>query len=212
MDFPQVHAGGALVGLSVFGDGGFATLAPLEVQIWGVPFECFTTKLSHRLGSALGETTTPTLHRSDISGGLYFRDEPVFDLTAELSDEIAVDHVVPSKGHIGANCPRKAELEGVPPRYGTFTISKETGPPIMEKMMARRKNKFNWLRAVSQRPSSSHPSGFKLTRPPASGMGRTRAVGAHGDSVWEDTRRPTHGRMGGKDAATRSNCMTNSCY
>ncbi|CAI0475492.1 unnamed protein product [Linum tenue] len=163
----------------------FSSMADIQKAEKGSPWIFSKFMLVVRSWASPSLAVRP-LHRSDISGGLYLRAEPVFDLTAELPDEIVADHVVPSKGNGSAD-------------YG-------------EEMMARRKNKFTWPRAVSQRPSSSHPGGFKLSRPSASGMGRTRAVGAHGDSVCEDTRRPKHSRMGGKDAATRSNCMTNSCY
>ncbi|CAL1399549.1 unnamed protein product [Linum trigynum] len=162
--------------------------APLEVQMWGVPFECFTAKLAQRLGSALGETTAPTLHRSDVSGGLYFRAEPVLDLAAPLPVEIEAVHVKAGKGnfivkikyerlpvfcyfcgiigHIGANCPRKAELEDDSPRYGRFTVSEESGPEIIEDMLSRRKKRFTWLRAMSQKPPSFRlAGGFKMPRP-----------------------------------------------
>ncbi|CAL1390477.1 unnamed protein product [Linum trigynum] len=171
--------------------------ASLEVQIWGVPFECFTAKLAQRLGSALGETASPTLHRSDVSGGLYIRAEPVLDLAAPLPVEIEAGHVIPAKGHIGANCARKAELEGGSPRYGGFTVSKESGPEITENMLSRRKKRFTWLRAMSQKPSSSKVAGgFRIPRPPADNRVLVAQMGDQLGHSWEDTQRPRPGRVG----------------
>ncbi|CAL1352017.1 unnamed protein product [Linum trigynum] len=192
---------------------------PLEVQMWGVPFECFTAKLAQRLGSALGETTTPTLHRSDVSGGLYFRAEPVLDLAAPLPVEIEVGHVTAGKGnfivkikyerlpvfcyfcgiigHIGANCPRKADLEEDPPRYGRFMVSEESGPEITEDMLSRRKKRLTWLRAMSQKPPSFRPAGgFKTPRPQATSGVLVAQMGARLGSNWEDTRRPRPVQVG----------------
>ncbi|CAL1360822.1 unnamed protein product [Linum trigynum] len=129
--------------------------APMAVQIWKVSFDCFTEKMPLRLGSSLGVLNyPPTLHRLDVSGGLYFRATPMLDLTAPLSDEIMVGHIVPTRGnfvatvklervphfcflcgiigHIGEGCPQKDTLAGAPPKYGVFSVATESGPPVTE--------------------------------------------------------------------------------
>ncbi|CAL1402731.1 unnamed protein product [Linum trigynum] len=172
--------------------------APLAVQIWGVPFDCFTNKMALRLGSALGETATPTLHRSDVSGGLYVRAEPVLNLLEPLPDSISAGHIDPQKGtfsakikfelvshfcflcgvigHVKDVCPRKEELGASPAKYGKFTMASESGPQVTEAMLARRRRRYTWIRANF------------------CNQGKPR----RGGGTWEDSRRPGTGIMGSR--------------
>ncbi|CAL1382562.1 unnamed protein product [Linum trigynum] len=134
--------------------------APMALQIWKVPFECFTEKIAWRLGSSLGVLhDPPTLHRSDALGGLYVRAVPVLDLTAPLLDGITAGHVDQTRGnfvasvkmekvphfcflcgvigHIGENCPRKEAFAGVTPKYGVFSVATESGSPVTEDTLSK---------------------------------------------------------------------------
>ncbi|CAL1405693.1 unnamed protein product [Linum trigynum] len=194
--------------------------APMAVQIWKVPFECFTGKMAWRLGSSLGVLNDPpTLHRSDVSGGLYVRAAPVLDLTAPLPDTIAAGHVDQNRGnfvalvkvekvphfcflcgvigHIGENCPRKEEFSGVTPKYGVFSVATESGSPVTEDTLSKRSRRFTWIRAAKTRPSSSRSIGpFK--EPPPRQAPPQLLLAQDGGTLgeWRDTWRPSPRRMG----------------
>ncbi|CAL1374233.1 unnamed protein product [Linum trigynum] len=194
--------------------------APMAVHIWQVPFDCFTEKMAMRLGSSLGTLIAPpSLHRSDVSGGLYIRAEPVLDLTAPLPVEITAGHVDSLKGnfvakvkfervihfcflcgvigHIGEGCPQKEEFAGKPPRYGFFSVETESGPPISEATLSNRRRRFTWIRAAAKRPAKPRSGGsFKE---PAPCLDPTRLLTAQevgAGNVWQDTRRPRSTAMG----------------
>ncbi|CAL1407534.1 unnamed protein product [Linum trigynum] len=194
--------------------------APMAVQIWKVPFECFTEKMAWRLGSSLGVLNDPpTLHRSDVSGGLYVRAAPVLDLTAPLLDAIVAGHADQTRGnfvasvkiekvphfcflcgvigHIGENCPRKEAFTGVTPKYGVFSVATESGSPVTEDTLSKRSRRFTWIRAAKTRPSSSRSSGpFK--EPPPRQVPFQLLLTQEGGAAeeWRDTRRPSPRLMG----------------
>ncbi|CAL1382991.1 unnamed protein product [Linum trigynum] len=194
--------------------------APMAVQLWKVPFECFIEKMAWRLGSSIGVLNdSPTLHRSDVSGGLYIRAAPVLDLIAPLPDVITAGDVDLARGnfvasvkiekvphffflcgvigHIGENCPRKEAMAGATPKYGVFSVATESGSPMTEDTLSKRSRRFTWIRAAKTRSSPSRNSGSFKEPPPRQALPQLLASQEGGVAgEWRDTRRPSPRLMG----------------